>query len=368
MKKQKILALCLSLALLLGCWPALATGATQTATVHGGWLILRETPSFSGKIRSSYPEGTVVTVTGQQGAWYSVIAPDGLTGYMLGSYLTLSTPGGGTTPGTGTVGTKAWITSANGLNVRLRSGPGTGYSILAAYAPGTECVILSTGSSWSRIRVGTLTGYMMSQFLTTSYSPAAPVTPVTPTASYDIWVISANGKGVNLRSGPGKSYGSIGFYSVGTAGSMITPGPVWSYVQIGSRTGYMMSQFLTTTAPTGVTPKTGVPVVISGNGRYVNLRSGPGKGFGVIKSFPAGTELAILTRGAQWYYVKIAGYYGYMMKEFIYDPADGSGTPIPTGVGGTGEILSPTGTSAPEEALSVPMPGFEDVATSTDLH
>ena len=38
--------------------------AAKTGTVKGGWLILRASPSFSGKIISSYPSGTVVTITG----------------------------------------------------------------------------------------------------------------------------------------------------------------------------------------------------------------------------------------------------------------------------------------------------------------
>ena len=37
--------------------------------------------------------------------------------------------------------TSAYVTSANGLNVRLRNGPGKGYSILASYAPGTPCTL-----------------------------------------------------------------------------------------------------------------------------------------------------------------------------------------------------------------------------------
>ena len=129
-------------ALVLICMmiPIGIAAAEKTGTVFGGWLILRSTPSFSGAIKSSYPTGTKVTITGQNGSWYAVKAPDGLTGYMLGNYLRVS---GSSTPS----GSTAWVTSANGLNVRLRTGPGTGYSILASYAPGTKCTILSAGNN-----------------------------------------------------------------------------------------------------------------------------------------------------------------------------------------------------------------------------
>ena len=104
----------MALTLLLAVIP-FAAFANQTGTVRGGWLILRGSPSFTGAIISSYPSGTVVTITGQSGSWYSVIAPDGLTGYMLGDYLQI---GGGSVPS----GTTAYVTSANGWDQIIYNG------------------------------------------------------------------------------------------------------------------------------------------------------------------------------------------------------------------------------------------------------
>jgi len=124
-----IIALIIFMAAIIPAGTALAA---QTGVVKGGWLILRSEPSFNSAIKSSYPTGTVVTITGLVGSWYSVKAPDGLTGYMLGDYLQIN--------GDGSVqdSTIGYVVSANGLNVRMRSGPGKGYSIIAAYAPGTQ--------------------------------------------------------------------------------------------------------------------------------------------------------------------------------------------------------------------------------------
>lgn len=290
--------------------------ADQTGVVKGGWLILRATPSFSGTIRSSYPTGTVVTISGQVGAWYAVTAPDGLAGYMLGDYLQIN-GGGGSTP----VESTAYVTSRNGLNVRLRSGPGKGYSILASYAPGTECQILSAGQNWCRIQIGSYTGYMMTQYLTNQKVTPQPVPVPVPSGEYTVYVTSRNGKGVNLRSGPGKGYTSIGFYSVGTEAWMVNMGTTWSYIRVGDRYGYMMTQFLTRTQPTPppVPPYYDGAYVVSANGRNVNLRAAPSKNSKIIKSFPVGTRLTIITYGADWYFIQINGYYGYMMRQFIYE-------------------------------------------------
>lgn len=316
-KHRYAAALLLLLMLAVTLLPAGAATAASTGTVKGGWLILRSSPSFSGAIRSSYPSGTVVTITGQSGSWYAVTAPDGLTGYMLGTYLQVNGGGGGFVPSQ----TSAYVTSANGLNVRLRNGPGKGYSILASYAPGTPCTILNAGNNWCRVQIGSYTGYMMTQFLTTR--PVTPVTPVPPqpqpSGQYQVYVTSANGKGVNLRSGPSKTYSGIGFYSVGTEAWMVIRGSTWSYIRIGNRYGYMMTQFLTTTAPQPAPPAFGSAHVVSANGKNVNLRAAPTTASRVIRNYRPGTRLTIITHGADWCFIQIEGQYGYMMTQFIYN-------------------------------------------------
>ena len=318
MKRQKSCAVLLAAVIILmtAILPADAFAA-QTGVVKGGWLILRSAPSFGGTIKSSYPSGTIVTITGQIGSWYAVTAPDGLTGYMLGDYLQVyGSSGGGTFP----VASTAYVTSSNGLNVRLRSGPGKGYSILASYAPGTKCTILSAGNNWCRIQIGSYTGYMMTRYLTNTPSVPTPTPQPKPTPSgeYQVYVTSKNGKGVNLRSGPDKSFPSIGFYSVATPAAMITKGKTWSYIRVGNRYGYMMTQFLTETQPVSpVIP--GAAYVVSANGKNVNLRTQPTTASGIIKAFRVGTPLTIITRGTNWYFIQINGYYGYMMRQFIYD-------------------------------------------------
>ena len=374
MKKHGIALLIALLMLLTAVMPLSAALADQTGTVVGGWLILRGGPSFNAAILASYPSGTVVTITGQTGSWYSVRTPDGRTGYMNSAYLKISGGGGG---GGIPSGSTAYVRSSNGLNVRLRSGPGKGYSIIAAYAPGTACTVLTAGQNWSRIQIGSTVGYMMTQYLTTSPSPQPQPQPQPqPGGEYKVYVTSSNGKGVNLRSGPSKSYPSIGFYSVATEAWMVTAGHTWSYIRIGNRYGYMMSQFLTTTEPpvNPNPPIVGTAYVVSANGRNVNLRAAPTTAGKVIKSFKVGTRLNIITRGSDWYFIQIGGIYGYMMKQFIYD----GGSPVPTDPPAppTNNPPAPPSNNPPAPpsdnppappADNPPAPPGNNPATSTDL-
>ena len=298
---------------------AVYPAAAETATVTGGWLILRASPSFSAKSLASYPTGTVVTITGQNGSWYAVTAPDGMNGWMYGTYLKLqgSSSGGGTG--------SAKITSKNGLNVRLRTGAGTGYTVLGSYPPGTQVKILSSGKEWSKVQIGSLTGYIMSQYLTGGSGGSTPNQEFKPTtlpvpSNYKVWVTSNNGQGVNFREGPSQNYTSIGLYNVGTEATMTSLGNTWSYIRIGDKYGYMMTKFLTATEYQGggeVEPVVTGAHVVSGNGKSVNLRTAPGKSSEVIRSYPVGTALTIITKGDEWYFIQIGNDYGYMMKKFI---------------------------------------------------
>lgn len=287
-----------------------SASAETTAKVRGGWLILRSTPSYSGQQISSYPTGTIITITGKNGSWYEVKAPDGLTGYMRASYLTII--------GDDLVeGGSAWVTSPNGLGVRLRSGPGTGYAALASYTPGTKGTVLKQYGNFTQIQIGTVTGYMMSRYLTTvDPGSSGGGGGGSETILYDIYVTSANGAGVNLRASAVKGNNVIGVYAVGTKGGMISPGTTWSKVSIDGKTGYMMTIYLTTTKPEE-TVITG-SYIVSANGKSVNLRTGPGMNYTVLASYSPGTAVTVLKAETDWSFVKVAGKYGYMMNQFIF--------------------------------------------------
>ena len=234
---KRWLAAMMALVLLLMLLPV-SSMAAQYATVKGGWLRLRSNPSYDAQTLASYYTGTVVEVLGTSGVWRHVRLSDGRTGYMHGDYLAA----GVVAPGGITSGGNATVISSNGYGVRLRVGPGTNYRVIRKFDVGTPATILQSGNYWCKISIGGYTGYMMSQFLSTSGSTGGSSGSVSYVGDATIW--SGNGYGVRLRTGPGKEYSKIGVYSVGTQVKIITKGAVWDYIQVGSRRGYMMNEFL----------------------------------------------------------------------------------------------------------------------------
>ena len=153
-----VTALILLLSLLL-------SGTAQADTivyVQGGWLRMREAPSFDAKTIASYYTGSAMTCLGASGAWYYVRATDGMTGYMYSAYLTTTSPSQAQ-PQPSSGGSTAYVWAANGRGVRLRQGPGTNYGVIGLYNVGTSVKVLSRGTYWHYIQVGKQTGYMMAQ-------------------------------------------------------------------------------------------------------------------------------------------------------------------------------------------------------------
>ena len=247
------LALMLFLTLTL---PAASAAPTSTVYVQGGWLRMRRSPSFDAPTIASFYTGTPLTYLGSSGYWYYVRAASGMTGYMYSSYLTTTPPGGGGSvapqPSGGTGA--AYIYSANGRDVNLRSGPGMNYGVIGTYSVGTKVTILSRGTYWHYIKAGVQTGYMMAKYLHTQSGGGSGgsggITPPSYNANYTAWVWAAHGKPVYLRRGPGKAYGAIRLYPVGTQVTVLSHNAVWDYIRVGADMGYMMNQYLVT----GYTP------------------------------------------------------------------------------------------------------------------
>ena len=118
-----------------------------TGTICGSYVRMRSSASTSSSILGTYNSGTTMTVTGVSGAWYKVDY-NGTDGYVYSNYLSLS---GVTSSGGSASGSNG---SVKGSDVRMRSGPGTNYSILGTYQNGTALTVTGTENGWSKVTIG----------------------------------------------------------------------------------------------------------------------------------------------------------------------------------------------------------------------
>lgn len=140
-------------------------------------------------------------------------------------------------------------------------------------------------------------------------------------------VYSGNQYGVRLRLGPGTTYASQTTLPSGTTVIILEQGAVWSRIQAGTLTGYMMSRYLVAGGASSSSSVQGTATVYAGNGLRTWLRTSPnGKRLGLYSD---GTPVSILGTSGEWSKIMIGSNIGYMMTKYLLVPTP---TPSPSPV------------------------------------
>lgn len=145
----------------------------------------------------------------------------------------------------------ASVTYATTTNLNLRAGASTKQKVLVNVPKGKAVTMISYGSTWSKVKYGTKTGYVSTQFLkknkTTEVSQSVAKTVKTYTTADNL----------TLRTGASVKNKKILTIPKGKAVTMVTFNPSWSKVKYGSKVGYVSSKYLiakTTTVKPKPTP------------------------------------------------------------------------------------------------------------------
>lgn len=206
-------------------------GAAATATVttrYGGKVNVRSGPSSSYKSVGSLATGTRVTVLLRGNGWCQ-ISGGGLTGFMSGSYLSGMGGGSGGSgssggSGGGTSYTTAYVNNPRSTQVlNLRESPSQTARSVGQYRNGTQVKVVSYGSTWCEVYVGTRHGYMMTRYLSFNGSYVPPTYPSsTPVPAYPAPTPTPTPLVQYITPKPAQSTGPVGNTgpAAGTAGTL----------------------------------------------------------------------------------------------------------------------------------------------------
>ena len=134
-----------------------------------------------------------------------------------------------------------------GNRVNVRSGPGTGYYVIATLDRNTPVTVTDrSNGSWYAVSVGGQSGFVAASYLSLDESSAATAPVFTPAPSS-----SGSSEGyinamyVRFRSGPGSEYSVLGEYNRGKAVTPIGSGDGWTACIIDGQLGYVYTQYVT---------------------------------------------------------------------------------------------------------------------------
>ena len=263
-----------------------------TGTINSSYVRMRSGASTSSSILGTYNSGTTMTVTGVSGAWFKV-SYNGTAGYVHSDYLSLS----GVTSGGSASGSNG---SVKGSDVRMRSGPGTNYSILGTYQNGTALTVTGTENGWTKVTIGGTSGYIRSDYVS---------------GGADSKTGYIKGTGVRMRAGASTTSSILGVYNTGTEMTITGESGNWYKVSHSGKDGYVSKDYMSMTKPGSGGGSTSQSGYIKGNG--VRLRSGAGTSYSILGTYNNGTPLTITGTSGDWTAVTINGVKGYVNSAYV---------------------------------------------------
>lgn len=289
------------------------------ATTANGGLNLRD--AINGTRIAVIPQGATVSVHSKGADWCRV-SYSGKTGYVMTKFLTFGSaaPTETPTPAPEVVISYARVNTVTG-GLNLRETPnGTRIAVIPQNA---VIGVITKGADWSRVKYGDKVGYVMTKFLADTTATPAPSTPA-PGNTLQCYgkVTTANGGGLNMRSGPATTYGRIASIKNGGVVEVYDKGAVWSRIKYNGTFGYVMSQYLTFSAerpsenPDPVIPS-GAKAQVTTTAGSLNMRAGMGTTYALIGKIPQKAYVEVLTYGPSWCYVSYNGLKGYVMTTYL---------------------------------------------------
>lgn len=290
----------------------------RVTTANGG-LNLRD--AINGTRVAVISQGATVSVHSKGADWCRV-SYSGKTGYVMTKFLTFGSaaPTETPTPAPEVVISYARVNTVTG-GLNLRETPnGTRIAVIPQNA---VIGVITKGADWSRVKYGDKVGYVMTKFLADTTATPAPSTPA-PGNTLQCYgkVTTANGGGLNMRSGPATTYGRIASIKNGGVVEVYDKGAVWSRIKYNGTFGYVMSQYLTFSAerpsenPDPVIPS-GAKAQVTTTAGSLNMRAGMGTTYALIGKIPQKAYVEVLTYGPSWCYVSYNGLKGYVMTTYL---------------------------------------------------
>ena len=329
-----------------------SNGSEQSAKTTE-YVNFRSGPGTNYSSKGVIASGTTVTVTDRSNSqWYAVRLANGSTGYIFAQYLKVTGTSSATPTPTQAPSNDGTVQAKLTADVNLRRGAGTNYGVIKVIGTGTTVTVTdASNSQWYKVKLSDGTeGYLFSEYLKVTsgnIDSAKPSATPTPTPAPSNGTVQAKTTSdLNVRKGPGTSYGIIKVIDMNVTVTVTeATNSSWYKVKLSDGTeGYLAAQYLKITSGdiNSVKPgNSGDDNTNNGNNsntpatdEYVrvtvglNLRSEPNTSCKVLTVLSTGTVLNVLDRKTSgWVHVRTTGgAEGYVSAEYVtaYDPSSSS--------------------------------------------
>ena len=200
---------------------------------------------------------------------------------------------------------------SNALNVR--SGAGTSYSVLGSLSNGAKVEIVETSGTWYKIKYGSGYGYVSKDYITVSSSNNTTTSPGTNTTS-KTGVVNVTSS-LNVRSGAGTNYSSIGSLNKNAIVEVVDTVNSWYKIKYGSGYGYVSKDYIILkdrSMAEAKVIKEGTVVTVA-----LKVRENSTYDSNVIGTIPMGEKVSILEDNGEWSKISYNDNYGHILNEYV---------------------------------------------------
>ena len=176
------------------------------------------------------------------------------------------------------------------------------------------------------------------------------------------YVLTENGKSLNVRDLPGKNGSVISRLANGSKVTVLSDEGEWILIELNGSTGYVMAQFLSDSKPTisavSWTTVSKTMYVETGNKGKLHLRKDASKKSASKGLYANGTEVKVSALSDSWAKVSVSGQTGYMQLSCLSDRKSQTATAWYVKGSGSTKMYAEAGA---DSALLMVLPGSTEV-------
>ncbi|MED4016401.1 SH3 domain-containing protein [Sutcliffiella cohnii] len=266
--------------------------ASQAVRVATDVLNVREQPSTSSAIVTKVKRGETYPLVTKQKEWYKIKV--GNKEGWVASYLVVET---------NSVSSNA----NNGVKIladslRVRSGPGTNFSIVAFVHKSSNVTYIEENENWVKIRVDGKDGWVSKQYASISKTSTTPST----SNSSNSFVGEVTATSLNVRSEPSSQGKVVGSVKKGQQITVLGQQGSWYKIQHSNQQAWVSSEYVkTTSTPSSNSSSQKTNAVVTASS--LNVRSEGSLNGKVVGSLTRGANVTIVNEQNSWAEIEYSG-------------------------------------------------------------
>lgn len=317
-RNRLVILLCFVLFISLLKPPPLTYANNGTASIKADLINVREGPGLSYRVVSKVKKGDTLPLVKEEGDWLLVEVSSGKSGWVA-NWLVSKTSNPSVSNNSSNI-----TVATNGL--RVRSGPGTGFSVIGTLSNGAVLQVLEQDGTWIKVKIPSGDGWVAKEFV--QITPGNEVSQKKNSTSIK-GVITADS--LNVRSSPSMQSEIIGKLTNGETIHILSEQGTWVEIQYSGKKAWINGEFVKketnstqnldenkVNKPVESKPSKPVGVVGTVTANQINVREIGSLNGKVIEQVKKGQTFKIVEELNSWAKIEIKpGVYGWVAGWYL---------------------------------------------------